>query len=512
MALKSIRGRTTIIGPAIEQQTPINLDPITYEGSIVYGDDGVFRGSNGTSWNTIGTGGGVQGPQGVQGTQGTQGIQGDYGPSINVIGSVADVNVIGDPQQTLNNAFPAAIAGDGVVDEATGDFWVYDGTSWSNTGNISGPTGPQGPQGLKGDQGNSGVQGVRGFRGPQGIQGIIGSQGVQGNLGFTGPQGLQGISGEAVAQGLQGTQGFDGPPGVGAQGSQGVGGVQGLQGFVGAQGLQGFSGAAVSQGLQGPQGLSGEVSGQGVQGAQGISGSAVLQGLQGAQGLQGFAGLAVAQGTQGVQGAQGFTGAAVAQGIQGLQGLQGLSGEALAQGLQGPQGPQGIQGFDGQAGAIGVLNETVSSSDFYPSLTDTSSGGVSQIYVSDQKLKFVPSTGLLFANQMKSNSYREKSIIETSPGTNYTVNCSAGNIFDIAMNSNLTIGFSNVPPLGDGFVLVLKITQGGGFTINWPSSVKFSDGVAPTLSSGSSEIDVFTLVTFDGGTNWYLFISGQDLK
>jgi hypothetical protein len=55
-----------------------------------------------------------------------------------VIGCANDVGPT--PQQTLNALFPAAVTGDGVVDRATNDFWVYDGTTWNNVGPNPGPT------------------------------------------------------------------------------------------------------------------------------------------------------------------------------------------------------------------------------------------------------------------------------------------------------------------------------------------------------------------------------------
>ena len=133
---------------------------------------------------------GVQGAQGIQGEFGIQGPQGVDGTSVRIIGSVPNVNVIGDPQATLNGAFPGAITGDGVLDEATNpsDLWVYNGTTWINVGPVSGPQGIQGPEGQQGIQGLFGPQGPQGIQGDLGIQGNIGPQGLQG------PQGIQGVS------------------------------------------------------------------------------------------------------------------------------------------------------------------------------------------------------------------------------------------------------------------------------------------------------------------------------
>jgi hypothetical protein len=34
--------------------------------------------------------------------------------------------------------------------------------------------------------------------------------------------------------------------------------------------------------------------------------------------------------------------------------------------------------------------------------------------------------------------------------------------------------------------------------------------VAPTLTSTNGKVDIFTFVTWDAGTNWYAFTSGQN--
>jgi hypothetical protein len=49
-----------------------------------------------------------------------------------IIGTIETVGAT--PQAALNTAFPSAVAGDGVQDQATTDFWVYNGTTWVNVG------------------------------------------------------------------------------------------------------------------------------------------------------------------------------------------------------------------------------------------------------------------------------------------------------------------------------------------------------------------------------------------
>jgi hypothetical protein len=54
------------------------------------------------------------------------------------IGSVLNVNADppGNPQTVLNTAFPAAVAGSGVLDQTLDELWVYDGTVWDNFGPV----------------------------------------------------------------------------------------------------------------------------------------------------------------------------------------------------------------------------------------------------------------------------------------------------------------------------------------------------------------------------------------
>ena len=54
-----------------------------------------------------------------------------------VVGTVSTVG--STPQTTLNTAFPTANVGDGVQDQSTDNFWVYDGGLWSNVGATPGP-------------------------------------------------------------------------------------------------------------------------------------------------------------------------------------------------------------------------------------------------------------------------------------------------------------------------------------------------------------------------------------
>ena len=94
-------------------------------------------------------------------------------------------------------------------------------------------------------------------------------------------------------------------------------------------------------------------------------------------------------------------------------------------------------------------------------------------------------------------------MINTSP---YAINIQNGNVQTFTAGGNFTAAFLNPPASGAAGSLTLIITNGGAHTITWPTSVKWSSGVAPTLTSSGTDILSFTAI--DGGTNWYGFVGG----
>jgi hypothetical protein len=97
-----------------------------------------------------------------------------------------------------------------------------------------------------------------------------------------------------------------------------------------------------------------------------------------------------------------------------------------------------------------------------------------------------------------------------SSGT-LTLDCSAGNVFAVSLNANITtLSFTNVPTTGTAYALTLSFTADGtARTVTWGASVKWPGGTAPTLTSTNAKVDTFILTTWDGGTTWYAFVAGQ---
>ena len=115
--------------------------------------------------------------------------------------------------------------------------------------------------------------------------------------------------------------------------------------------------------------------------------------------------------------------------------------------------------------------------------------------------------GLTFFNK----NYAEKhSYVEISANT-ATINLSEASSFTINLSSNVTtMNVTTIPSLtySVGFTLFIKISN-PLYNITWPESFRWQDDTEPTLSIGTNDVDIFTFLTYDGGTNWFAIPVGQ---
>ena len=95
-------------------------------------------------------------------------------------------------------------------------------------------------------------------------------------------------------------------------------------------------------------------------------------------------------------------------------------------------------------------------------------------------------------------------------GSTETFDLTNANFFSATLDQACTFTFSNPPGSGDFGTFVLELTNGGAFTITWPASVDWPGGTAPTLTASGKDQLVFT--TRDGGTIWFGFVAGKDIK
>jgi hypothetical protein len=118
--------------------------------------------------------------------------------------------------------------------------------------------------------------------------------------------------------------------------------------------------------------------------------------------------------------------------------------------------------------------------------------------------------------QMKDYGETINAIGSITSGTNADV--SNGNVQSVTFTAN-TFNFGLTNALGShSSSLTLLITNGGLATVTWLSgahggggaAVDWAGGTAPTLTN--SGIDALTFTTINGGTQWYGFSAGIDLK
>jgi len=109
--------------------------------------------------------------------------------------------------------------------------------------------------------------------------------------------------------------------------------------------------------------------------------------------------------------------------------------------------------------------------------------------------------------------YSESYTASSGTGT-VTLDMTNGNVFQhTASGGNVTFAFSNPPTTGKAGSLTLKwIQDSSDRTITWPGAVDWAGGSAPSVTSGSGKVDMYTFLTVDAGTTWYGFQAGADLS
>jgi hypothetical protein len=90
-----------------------------------------------------------------------------------------------------------------------------------------------------------------------------------------------------------------------------------------------------------------------------------------------------------------------------------------------------------------------------------------------------------------------------------TLDLSQGQMFYGSMSGNVTsVVFSNVP--SGAVFFALEITNPTGYTITWPSKVKWPSGSAPALTNGGT--DVLICYSLDGGNTIHAGLAMKDTR
>jgi len=96
-------------------------------------------------------------------------------------------------------------------------------------------------------------------------------------------------------------------------------------------------------------------------------------------------------------------------------------------------------------------------------------------------------------------------------GGTQDIDLTAGNsVSGTVDTSTTTFTFSNPTASDELCTFSLILTNGGSQTVNFPASVDWAGGTAPTLTTAG--VDILVFATIDGGTIWHGFAAALDSK
>lgn len=104
----------------------------------------------------------------------------------------------------------------------------------------------------------------------------------------------------------------------------------------------------------------------------------------------------------------------------------------------------------------------------------------------------------------KLKAYTEAVTTATVNTATYNIDTSLTNIFDLTLDASTTFTFTNPPASGTSRSVTVILRQGaGGSKTATFTNAKYSNGLAPVLSTTAGDIDVLTFFTVDGGSFWF---------
>ena len=109
--------------------------------------------------------------------------------------------------------------------------------------------------------------------------------------------------------------------------------------------------------------------------------------------------------------------------------------------------------------------------------------------------------GTISAVNLKDFGYVTNAIGSIGGGTQ-DINLTLGNsVSGTVDTSTTTFTFSNPTASDELCAFALTLTNGGSQTVNFPATVDWAGGTAPTLTTAG--VDILVFATLDGGTIWH---------
>lgn len=160
------------------------------------------------------------------------------------------------------------------------------------------------------------------------------------------------------------------------------------------------------------------------------------------------------------------------------------------------------------AQTIGTASGTVSGTTKLSDATNSTSGANSGVAATPKAVKAAYDKAVEAKNAAdaafpKAGGTLTGAVVEkltSLSGTSVSLDLKATNNFTHKVTANTA--FTVTANTGNSFQLgTLVLTNGGAFTVTWPSSFKWADGAPPSLMARG--IDVITFFTINGGTTYY---------
>jgi hypothetical protein len=117
------------------------------------------------------------------------------------------------------------------------------------------------------------------------------------------------------------------------------------------------------------------------------------------------------------------------------------------------------------------------------------------------------------ADKVVIKSFREIYSSPSISSNTLTLDLGQSSLFNILLNANiLTITISNIPSSTHNISFTIIFTADGtARAVNWPNTVIWPSGNAPSITSTAGKIDVFSFTSNDGGSTWIGFVGGQNM-
>ncbi len=164
-------------------------------------------------------------------------------------------------------------------------------------------------------------------------------------------------------------------------------------------------------------------------------------------------------------------------------------------------------------GAVNAASHTVGSS-FIANSTGITSTGFANVSTTLQ----VGGISTLAANLVMANNfitrpvlagYSEHAVSNAAVTGTFTLDFSTANFFDLTLTGNTTISPSGIPANTRMVSATLAVKQDvtGGRTITWPAGTKYAGGSVPPATTGSSKLDIWSIMTYDAGNTYIVSLS-----